>query len=167
MATGYGRRLALLSLMVGLSFWVEGIPASGQADDLVIGTWKLDLAKSKYRPGPPPQSLTMRFAAAGKGVKVVTDEIGAQGQTLHTEYTADYDGKDYPITGSVMADTVSLKRIAARAVQDIDKKAGKVVLTSTRQISADGKMLTVYVKGIDATGQPVKNLQVFTKSPSR
>jgi hypothetical protein len=164
MAAGYGRRLALTPLVVGLILWAQGPSAPAQAADPVIGTWKLDVARSKYRPGPPPQSLTVRFEAVGKGIKVTTDEVGADGRTIHTEYSANYDGKDYPITGSATSDTVSLKRIDGRRVQHIDKKAGKVVLTFTREISEDGKTLTVAVKGIDATGQPVKNVLVFAKS---
>ena len=164
MATVSRRSLALAPLMMGLILWAPGSPASAQAVDPVIGTWKLDVAKSKYRPGPPPQSLTIRFEAAGKGVKVTTDEVSAEGQTIHTEYTANYDGKDYPITGSATSDTVTLKRIDARTLQRTDKKGGKVVLTFTRKISADGKMLTVAVKGTDAKGQAVKNALVFAKS---
>ena len=165
MATAYRRSLALAPLMMGLILWAPGSPASAQAADPVIGTWKLDVAKSKYRPGPPPQSLTMKFETAGKGVTVTTDEVGAEGQTIHTEYTANYDGKDYPITGSVTSDTVALKRIDARTLQRTDKQGGKVVLTLMRKISTDGKMLTLAVKGTDAKGQAVKNVLVFAKSP--
>ena len=165
MAPIYRRSLALAPLMVGLVLGAPGTPASAQAADPVIGTWTLDVAKSKYRPGPPPQSLVVRFEMAGKGVKVTTDEVSSEGQTLHTEYTANYDGKDYPITGSVTSDTVALKRIDARTLHRTDKKGGKVVLTWMRKISTDGKMLTLAVKGTDAKGQAVKNVLVFAKSP--
>jgi hypothetical protein len=165
MATTYRGSLALAPLMAGLVLGAPGTPASAQAADPVIGTWTLDVAKSKYRPGPPPQSLVVRFEVAGKGEKVTTDEVSPEGQTLHTEYTANYDGKDYPITGSATSDTVALKRIDARTLQRTDKKGGKVVLTWMRKISTDGKMLTLAVKGTDAKGQAVKNVLVFAKSP--
>ncbi len=161
----FARRLALATLMVGLILWAQGNPASVQAADPAIGTWTLDVAKSKFSPGPPLKSLTVRFEAAGDGVKLMTDGVNAEGQPTHTEYTANYDGKDYPITGSAIADTVSLTRIDARTIQRTDKKGGKVVQTLTRKISADGKMFTVTVKGTDAKGQPVNNVLVFAKSP--
>ncbi len=135
------------------------------ATDPIIGTWKLDVAKSKYSPGPPPKSLTLTFQAAEKGTKLTSDGVDAQGQPTHTEYTANYDGKDYPITGSAIGGTVSLKRIDARTVQRTDKKGGKVVQTLTRKVSADGKTLTVAVKGTNAQRQPVNNELVFTRSP--
>ncbi len=135
------------------------------ATDTIIGTWKLEVAKSKYSPGPPPKSLTLAFQAAGQGIKLTSDGVDAQGQPTHTGYTANYDGKDYPITGSAIGDTVSLKRIDAGTVQRTDKKGGKVVQTLTRKVSADGKTLTVAVKGTNAQGQPVNNELVFTRSP--
>jgi hypothetical protein len=32
----------------------------------LIGTWKLNLAKSKFSPGPPPKSQTLTFEGRGK-----------------------------------------------------------------------------------------------------
>jgi hypothetical protein len=161
----FARRLALATLMVSLILWAQSNPVSAQAGDPVIGTWKLDLTKSKYSPGPPPKSLALRFEAAGEGVKLTSDGVNAEGQPTHTEYTANYDGKDYPIAGSATADTVSLKRIDASTVERTDKKGGKIVETRTRKISSDGKMLTVAFKGTDAKGQPFNNMLVFERQP--
>jgi len=159
----WGRHLAVATLAVGFSLWAQGNPASGQAADLRIGTWELNVAKSKFSPGPPPKSLTLKFEAAGKGIKVTTNGMNAEGQSTHTEYTANYDGKDYPITGSPVADTISLKRIDARTVRRTDKKSGKVVQTLTSKVSSDAKLLTVTVKGTDPTGKPVSNVLVWEK----
>jgi len=49
-----------------------------------------------------------------------------------TGYTANFDGKDYPLAGVPNADTVSLKRIDTRTTERTDKKDGKVVQTLTR-----------------------------------
>jgi hypothetical protein len=56
------------------------------------------------------------FAAAGNGIKVTTKGIDAAGKPTATEYTAEYDGKDYPVTGSPDYDTVALKRLDAATV---------------------------------------------------
>jgi len=133
----YGRRLWVATLMVGIVLLAYGSSAFSQAADPVIGTWKLDVAKSKFSPGPAPKSLTVKFEAAGKGVKLTTDGVGADGQPTHTEYTADYDGKDYPLIGSPVADTVSLKRMDASTSERTDKKGGKVVQTLTRIAASD------------------------------
>jgi hypothetical protein len=83
---------------------------SAQASNPRLGTWKLNLAKSKYDPGPAPQSNTMKIEAAGEGEKSTTEGVNAAGTATKTEYTAQYDGKDYAMTGSQNADTVSFKR---------------------------------------------------------
>jgi len=40
---------------------------SAQASDPRIGTWKLNVAKSKYNPGPAPQALTVNVEPLGPG----------------------------------------------------------------------------------------------------
>lgn len=156
-------QLLVLATLMSLILWAHGNPASAQAADPVIGMWKLDVAKSKYSPGPPPRSLTLKFDPAGDGVKLTSDGVGAEGQGTHTEYTAKYDGKDYPLTGSALADTVSLKRLDANTAERTDKKGGKVVQTLTRKVSSDGKTMMVTVKGTNPAGQPVNNALVFVK----
>ena len=159
----FTRSLALATFIVSLIFLAHANPASAQAADPVIGMWKLDVVKSKFSPGPPPKSLTLKFEAAGQGVKLTSDGVEADGRAAHSEYTANYDGKDYPITGLAIADAVSLKRIDANTVERTDKKGGKVVWTRTRKISSDGKTMTATVKGTNAAGQPVNNELVFVK----
>ena len=128
-----------------------------------IGTWKLNVAKSKYSPGPAPKSTILKFEAAGQGVTVSTEAVGADGSKSTTSYTANYDGKDVPLVGSATADHVSLKRTNATTVVRTDKMAGKVVLTITRVMSADGKMLTITTRGTNAQGQAVHNVAIFER----
>jgi hypothetical protein len=128
-----------------------------------IGTWKLNVAKSKYSPGPAPKSQTVTFAAAGQGIKVTTEGVAADGSKTAQSYTANYDGKDVVLTGSATSDHVSLKRINATTVERTDKKAGKVVQTITRVVSADGKTMTITTKGTNAQGQAVHNVGVYDK----
>ena len=137
---------------------------SAQASDPRIGTWKLNVAKSKYNPGPAPQSLTVKVEAAGQGEKTTTDFVNADGTRTTTQYTATFDGKDSPLTGSQFgADMVSLKRIDARTTERTDKKGDKVVQVLTRVVSQDGKTMTVTTKGANAQGQAVNNVGVFEK----
>ena len=159
------RPLAVSTLMVGVTLWAYPHTALGQAPaaDPVVGTWKLNAAKSRFSPGPPFKSLTVKFEVAGHDIKVTSDAVDAEGKALHTEYTGSYDGKDYPITGSPTSDTVTLKKINARTSQRTDKKAGKVVGSYTRKVSAGGQTLTVNQTGTDANGKPIKNKLVLDK----
>ena len=128
-----------------------------------IGTWKLNVAKSTYSPGPAPKSITVVFAAAGQGVKVSAETVNADGSKLASVYTANYDGTDVPFTGNPAIDTTSLKRINATTVERTDKKGGKVVGTITRVVSADGKSLTLNQKGTNAQGRAFSDVVVLDK----
>ena len=134
-----------------------------QPKDPAIGSWKLNPEKSKYNPGPPPKALATRFEAAGKGIKNTTDFTNAEGKAFTIVYTAEADGKDYPLAGSATATAVSLKRLADGSVERTDKKDGQVVQTLVRKVSSDGKTLTVTQKGKTAKGAPIENVMVFDR----
>lgn len=140
-------------------------PAAGwaQEKDPGIGTWKMNLAKSKFNPGPPPKSVITRFEADGKGLKNTTDIANAAGESTTSVYTANFDGRDYPMKGSPTVDAVSLRKLAPNKVERVDKKGGKVVQTLVRTISADGKTMTVTQDGTNAKGEKFSNVYVFER----
>ena len=127
-----------------------------------VGTWVLNLEKSKYAPGTAPKSQTSVFATDGKGFKVVTTADGASGPTK-TEYTAAFDGQDHLVKGNPDWDTTALKRVDARTIEFTRKKGGKVVQTARSMVSADGKTRTVTVTGVNAKGQKVQTVALYTK----
>jgi hypothetical protein len=147
--------LGLCSILVGAAF---------AQSDPQVGLWTLNVAKSKYSPGPAPKSGTTRIEAAGAGTKVIVDQVTADGSARHWEFTANYDGKDSPVTGNNPdVDTVARTRIDANTVQTISKKGGKVTTTQTSAVSSDGKTRTVTSKGVNASGQQVNNVAVYEK----
>jgi hypothetical protein len=138
---------------------------SAQAKDPVIGTWNMNIAKSKLSPGPAPKSAAIVFSASGAdGVKAVFDGVAGTGDKVHWEYTANHDGKDYPMTGNADGDMISLKRVNANSVETTYKLKGKVTVVNVRTVSADGKTMTVTTTGTNAAGQKVDNLLIFEKA---
>jgi hypothetical protein len=132
----------------------------------LAGTWKLNTAKSKYSPGPAPQSQTRTVEADGNGVKVSIEGTAADGSHIAYGYAAKFDGKDNAFSGTGVpggADTTSLKRIDTNTYEATNKKAGKVLSTVRSAVSKDGKVLTVTVKGTNADGQPVSNVLIYDK----
>lgn len=73
-----------------------GAASSAQTPVPGLGMWKLNVAKSKFSPGPAPKNSMVTFSAVGAGVKAVIDAVGASGQKTHWEYTAGFDGKRIP-----------------------------------------------------------------------
>jgi len=132
------------------------------ADDVNMGTWKLDEAKSKIDAGAP-KNATVVYEAAGDSVKVTVDGVGADGQPSHSEWTGKFDGKDYPVTGDPTADMRSYKRVNDRTLELTNKKGGKVTFTGKITVSADGKTRTVSINGKGADGKKVSSLAVYNK----
>ena len=134
------------------------------AADNNVGTWKLNLARSKYSPGPAPKSQTLRIEAWGDdGVKYTADGVDADGKPTHAEFQAKYDGKDYPFKGNPDADVLSYKRIDANTVQATLKLKGKAAYTAKVVVSPDGKTRTVTQMGTNAQGQALNILSVYDK----
>ena len=129
-----------------------------------LGTWKLNVTKSKYDPGPAPKSGTRKYEPLeGDGVTLTTEIVNVDGSRTTLVSSGHYDGKDYPLTDSANRyDTAARKRIDAYTVEVVQKKAGKVVQTTRNVVSKDGKMLTSTLKGMNASG-PYTNVQVYDK----
>ena len=136
---------------------------SAAAADQHSGTWKMNAAKSKYSPGPAPKAITVKVVSDAENIKLNSDGIDASGNPTHIEYTAKYDGKDYPITGAPNADTVAIERIDPNTLQSTIKKAGQVVMTIRTVLSDNGKTRTSTFTGQDAEGHDGNNVGVYDK----
>ena len=156
-------RAGSTALTLGVILVAAGAVVSAQGPNSRIGTWHLNVSKSTYSPGPAPKSQVLTIEAAGPGEKVTSESVSATGAKTVSVYTANYDGKPYPITGSETADTVTLKRVDANTSERTDSKGGKPVQTFIRVVSKDGKTMTVTIKGTNAQGQAVNNVVVFEK----
>jgi hypothetical protein len=134
-------------------------------DNPLVGTWKLNVAKSKFDPGPLPKSLTRTVEAQGDGVKYTFDGVAADGKPISYGFSVLFDGKDSPISGSTPngADTVSAKRIDSNHYVATQKKGGKVLVTSKVAVSKDGKVTTVDAMGTNASGAKTHDVQVYDK----
>jgi hypothetical protein len=140
---------------------LAGATALAQSSDPLIGTWKLNVAKST---GVQFKTGTSKIEAAGAGVKFTVDLLTADGTPYHWTFTANYDGKDNPVTGnSPYGDTTALERVDAKTTRIVSKLAGKIVTTQTIVVSADGKTRTTTTKGTDAKGQKIDTVSFYEK----
>ena len=136
----------------------------GAADEPLIGTWKLNLAKSKFTPGPPPKSQTLHYESSGtNGIKRTNDEVNAKGERIHSVVTYVIDAKEYPVTGSPTVDAVVNRRKDAYTTERVQKKGRKIVNTLRRIVSKDGKTLTITEEGTDEQGKPFSEITIYDK----
>jgi hypothetical protein len=141
-----------------------GAWGAAQAPDPFVGTWTLNVAKSKYDPGPAPKEQTATYEAAGNGYKVSVKATPATGTMQEWSYTTNLDGADATITGSnPNADVIAVKRIDERTLESVNKKGGKETTRQRNVVSPDGRTRTVTTTGVDGMGQRVNNTAVFEK----
>jgi hypothetical protein len=149
---------AIAMLLTALTLLVANVAA-----DQLSGTWKMNAEKSKYSPGPPTKDLMVVVESDENNYKLDATGTDGDGKPIHVQYSAKFDGKDYPATGIANADTVSMKRIDANTIETMQKKNGKVVMTITTKVSNDGKTRISTWRGKNAEGKDVHNVVVFDK----
>ena len=134
------------------------------AADGMVGTWKLNAAKSKFTGSYVLKSQTdVREATPDGGLKVTREAQLADGTAVKGSFTVNYDGKEYPATGLAF-DVVSVKRVDPNTVTfEVKKTGGKYHVTGQTVVSADGKTMTQTAKGTDAEGKPISSTSVFDK----
>ena len=135
-----------------------------QAADMFTGTWTLNVSKSKYSPGMPPKSQTTKLETLKDGIREVVDRVNADGTTTHWDFTAKFDGKDYPIMGDPDRDMASVKKVDEYTLEVVNKKAGKVTTSMILLVSKDGKSRTNTVSGKNAAGVAINNSLFFDKN---
>ena len=133
------------------------------AADPAVGTWKLNLAKSTFSPGPAPKSQTRTYAESPQGMTVTVKTTAADGKESTTTLTFKDDGKSYPMSGNPDIDAVSAKRVDALTLNSTQTKAGVTVGSAVRTVSKDGKTLTFAQKGTHANGAKYDDVSVYDK----
>jgi hypothetical protein len=157
------KRLLQSAVITVLAF-AASATLRAQANPL-LGTWKLDVTKSKFDPGPGYKSRTRTVEAQGDGVKYTFEGVSADGKPVAYGFSVNFDGKDNPVTGSMPngADTISAKRIDSNHYVATQKKGGKQVGISNVTVSKDGKITTVDARGTTASGAKSHDVQVYDK----
>jgi hypothetical protein len=153
MQRNHACRLGLAALAVAMGL--------AQSKDPLIGAWQINRAKSEFTPDNTLQSRTITIEAKGNGISAVQQTVVEAGNTVTSEYAAGYDGKDSPISGSLL-DTVALKRVNANTTERTGKIRGQAVETATMTVSANGKVLTITTKG-SVDGNDYSSTQVFDR----
>ena len=133
-----------------------------------VGTWKLNVAKSKYSGEQPPRSETRTVVAQGDGLKVTYKGMAADGSPIAYSFTTNLDGKDSPFLGAHIfgGDNVAVRRVDANTTTSVVKKAGKTLVTLTTVVSKDGMVTTQTATGTNAQGQPLSFTTVWDKQPN-
>jgi len=156
----YRAALLVLAGVVCVTIWTITVFAA----DNFTGTWKLNLQKSQYSPGPPPRSLTSKVEVMGDTVNFTFDGYDSNSDSIvPDELSIKLDGKDYPIADDPSRDTVAIKKIDDYTTEETSKKGGKVTTITRTVYAKDGKSRTATTTGTSPDGQKVNNVAFFDR----
>ena len=137
--------------------------ASGSDPDPVVGTWKLNLAKSTYAGIPPSKSQIRTYSRSGQDITLEMKTVSAAGKETTTRATYKLNGKDFPSMGNPDFDSLSGVQIDTNTAEFTLKRAGKPVGKIRRAVSEDGRTLTINFVLTNAEGVHTSALTVFDK----
>ena len=159
------KRLLMLLPLVSLVLAASTAKLAQTQKDAHIGTWKLNVARSKFNPGPGYKSETRTYESTADGYKFQGERVNPDGSTQKYGFTLKYDNRDYPVTGNDPggADTIAVKLVDANHIESTSKKGGEVLYTSKVVVSEDGKVMTITTKGKNPDGEPFDNVQVYDR----
>src|SRR5712691_10662060 len=148
------RKMLLYTIVcLGLSSTVFGA-------DPFVGTWKLNLNKSKppaTQPGKAIKDETVVARESGDEIEVTFNGTREDGSPISIKYIVSKDAGPikYLEGGPSEGTMVNTKKINDHTMDFTTAREGKQVLAQHAVVSADGKTLRVTVKGLNIDGQPM------------
>ncbi len=145
---GMGRGIAVLCLS-----------AAAACAASLSGTWKLDVAKSKWGAKEKPAGGEITVQDRGREIAVSGTMQHATEESGRFEYSGPVDGKPHPAGGG----SITLTRVDPETLESVWKSQdGRYVETSRTTISNDGRRLTRAVD-LKRPGGEVKWTEVWDK----
>jgi len=150
-------RKVMLFLMV---FCLAG---SLWAVDPTVGTWKLNIEESKFRPtvqAPKEQMIVKRELDADQFELVITG-MNADGSPIATQMTHPQQGglvSGLPEGAMVVLTVVAPGETLTTFLQD-----GKQVQLHRNTVSKDGKTMQQVIKGTDDQGKPYEETMIYDR----
>jgi hypothetical protein len=124
----------------------------------------MNVQQSSYAPGTCPARMIIEMEAVGTGIRYHSETALANGRTSQSQYTADYDGREAIVIGTNgLLTPVALKRLAPNIVMASYKRGFQVIATSRREVSSDGRIMTITTTSTDRDGKVVTNIGVYEK----
>jgi hypothetical protein len=138
-------------------------PPELKTEDVIIGTWDLVPAKSKFDPPPAPKAEVRTYEKTSDGIVEEVKTTGVDGTVRVVSYPWRPDGTEATVTGSPLLDKIQLKRVD-NLTDEATYKHGEVVIASERrEIALDGKTMSITVKDSSSGDKPVSSVAVYQR----
>lgn len=147
---------AIALILLGTIFAAGSVYAA----DPIVGTWKLDVAKSKFSPGPAPKAATRTYTESA-GLYTLDQKVtAADGKDASLPRLQYREGQEVKAEDGIS--TVA-KKVDGNTWDFEIKSEGKTVGRVHRVVSTDGKVLTVHNTGKQGNVPEADNTMVFNK----
>src|SRR3954452_974487 len=121
------------------------------------GTWKLNVEKSTFSPGPAPRSTIVTISSDGRVSFEGTDSHEKPTRRSHPLSV----GREVTFDG---ADNLTINtRVAGNIIDDIVKLNGKPIQRIHAVFSQHGRIVTVNRDGKDPQGHQVHNREIYER----
>jgi hypothetical protein len=131
-----------VALLISPAVGAFQLRSTAEPPQQLLGTWRLNVTRSKYSPGPPMKAETRVYTRQSDGVQGVVSRVYADGRMEKFEYLANF-GKEMMVTGIPEYDTVTLRKVDDLTSDAVLSHAGNVYGVARRVISPDGKTMTI------------------------
>jgi len=160
---GVMRTVAIAAFVVASSIGSVAAVAQPQSMSLWVGTWKRNVARSSYSPGPPPKAeQTVNLALVNGLMQVTENSFNADGQPTRLVYIVNFDGSEHTVDPA-QALTRTYRWIDERKFEGVNHVRGEETTMIEFALAADGRTYMVTTTGITAQGQLVHNAVLYEK----
>lgn len=128
---------------------------AAQAPLPYLGTWKMTKCEPLRPDLPHPVSGITVTTQENDGIHLNSEATWSDGRVVKMNLVYQMDGKWYPVTGSPIADSVSVQRLDDRSAEAKLRKGGVDVGTNRSTVSADGRTLTAQVEMVGPGGTAI------------
>jgi hypothetical protein len=134
-----------------------------ESEDAILGTWELIPEKSHFSPNATPPKEVRTYVKTSQGILATVTTTQPDGTLRSMAYPWRVDGKEYPVTGSPLLDTIVLKQIDNLTAEATLKHGDVVLASERREFTADGKTMSIIVRDATSAEHAVSSTAVYRK----
>ncbi len=142
-----------------------GFAISAWGADPFLGTWKLNVEKTKVITGLAPKEGNFTKNLEGNRYVVTEGDAFGNGVSVALRFTEPVNGGIVKYDEGVLPAEASeaVKRINSNTREYTRRQRGEVVLVEQVVVSKDGKTITAHAKGTNAQGKPFDRIEIWNK----
>jgi hypothetical protein len=143
---------------------LQATTAAEQVPTAWVGTWRLNVARSTYSPGPPPYRRASHVIEPwNDGLKITSEMVYPRGGITHVEWIGKLDGREYEVQGPDELITYAYRAVGDGSYDITVRIGGRIAAISHVSVSSDQRSMITRTKGRDAAGREVETVTVYEK----